>query len=202
MQQFESNNFAALTGTADAKPELSHVSRGERFYRLPLCVERLSGAVDRVNVTVRERLLAPGCVREGARLTAEGEVRSFNNKSGVGARLVIVLFARALSEAETQHDRNTVRLTGTLCKPPALRVTPRGREICDLLLAVNRRCGRSDYLPCIVWGERAERAALWDVGDVVSLEGRFQSRDYSKQTEDGVETRTAFEISVAEIELT
>ena len=78
MQQFESNNFAALTGTADAKPELSHVSRGERFYRLPLCVERLSGAVDRVNVTVRERLLASGGVRDGARLTAEGEVRSFS----------------------------------------------------------------------------------------------------------------------------
>ena len=202
MQQYESNNYAALSGTVGAEPGLSHMSRGERFYRLPLCVERLSGVMDRVNVTLRERLLTQSGVRAGDRLTVEGEVRSFNNKSGVGARLVIVLFARAIAPAETAFDRNLVRLTGTLCKLPTLRVTPRGREICDLMLAVNRRCGRSDYLPCIVWGSRAERAAQWVVGDVVSLEGRFQSREYRKETPDGVETRTAFEISVAEIELT
>ena len=202
MQQYESNNYAALCGTAAADPELSHVSRGERFYRFPLRVERLSGAEDRLNVIVRERLLLPE-VRAGARLTVEGEVRSFNNRSGVGARLVIVLFARAVAPAgPTQQDQNLVRLTGTLCKSPVLRVTPRGREVCDLMVAVNRRCARSDYLPCIAWGERAERAGQWDVGDVVSLEGRFQSREYRKQTPDGIETRTAFEISAAEIERT
>ena len=202
MQQFESNNYALLCGTVVAVPELSHLSRGERFYRFPLCVERLSGAVDRINVIARERLIAPELCA-GARYVVEGEVRSFNNKSGVGARLVIVLFARVLTPAgEGQHDANLVRLTGTLCKQPTLRTTPRGREICDLMTAVNRRCARSDYLPCIAWGERAARAAQWSVGDVISLEGRFQSREYRKQTESGVETRTAFEISAAEIERT
>lgn len=201
MQQFESNNYAVLCGTAAAAPELSHVSRGERFFRFPLRVERLSGAADCVNVLSRERLLTAAELREGARIVAEGEVRSFNNKSGVGARLVILLFARALLPPEAQ-DRNLVRLTGTICKPPILRVTPRGREICDLMVAVNRRYGRSDYLPCIAWGDRAARAGQWSVGDVVSLEGRFQSREYRKQTETGVETRTAFEISASEIERT
>ena len=198
MQQFESNNYAALCGTMAAPPELSHVSRGERFYRFPLRVERLSGTADCVNVVARERLLPAA----GERLTVEGEVRSFNNKSGVGARLVIVLFARAIRADGAGHDENLVRLTGTLCKSPILRVTPRGREICDLMVAVNRRYGRSDYLPCIVWGERAACAAGWSVGDVISLEGRFQSRNYRKQTEDGIEMRTAFEISASEIERT
>lgn len=201
MQQFESNNYAALCGTVAEPPELSHLSRGERFYRFPLCVERLSGAVDRINVIARERLIAPE-VCAGSRYIVEGEVRSFNNKSGVGARLVIVLFARTLTPAGEERDANLVRLTGTLCKQPTLRVTPRGREICDLMTAVNRRCARSDYLPCIAWGERAVRASEWSVGDVISLEGRFQSREYRKQTEGGVETRTAFEISAAEIERT
>ena len=201
MQQYESNNYAALCGTVAAAPELSHVSRGERFYRFPLSVERLSGAADCVNVLVRERLLTAAELKAGERVLAEGEVRSFNNKSGEGAKLVILLFARALTSPEA-HDRNLVRLTGTLCKPPVARVTPRGREICDLMLAVNRRYGRSDYLPCIAWGDRAARAGQWGVGDVVSLEGRFQSREYRKQTENGVETRTAFEISASEIERT
>lgn len=201
MQQYESNNFAALCGSVDTSPELSHVSRGERFFRFPLRVERLSGTADLVNVLLRERLLEQAALRAGTRIAVEGEVRSFNNKSGVGAKLVILLFARAILPPDAQ-DHNLVRLTGTLCKPPVLRVTPRGREICDLMIAVNRRYGRSDYLPCIAWGDRAARAGQFGVGDVVSLEGRFQSRAYRKQTETGVETRTAFEISASEIELT
>lgn len=202
MQQFESNNYAALCGTVGGAPELSHESRGERFYRFPLCVGRLSGAEDRVNVLVRERLLAGTPLQTGARVAVEGEIRSFNNRSGVGARLVLTVFARAVTPAGAASDGNLVRLTGTLCKPPVLRVTPRGRRICDLMVAVNRRFGHSDYLPCIVWGERAERVGEWDVGDVVSLEGRFQSRGYVKQTETGSEPRTAYEISVSEIALT
>ena len=197
MQQFETNNYAVLCGMPAAEPELSHVSRGERFYRLALRVERLSGAADCLNVIVRERLLPAS----GGRLSVEGEIRSFNNKSGVGARLVIVLFARSVRPEPSAPDENLVRLTGTLCKQPVLRVTPRGRKICDLMVAVNRRFARSDYLPCIVWGEQAERAAQWGVGNVVSLQGRFQSRAYRKQTETGAETRTAYEISVREIEL-
>ena len=198
MQQFETNNYASLCGTPASAPELSHTSRGERFYRLPLRVERLSGAADCVNVLVRERLLP----EPDTRLSIEGEIRSFNNRSGVGARLVLVLFARSVCPEHSAPDENLVRLTGTLCRQPVLRVTPRGRKICDLMVAVNRRFARSDYLPCIVWGEQAERAAQWGVGDVVSLQGRFQSREYRKLTEAGPEIRTAYEISVSEIEPT
>ena len=202
MQQYESNNYATLCGTAAEAPKLSHVSRGERFYRFGLRVRRLSGTADFVNVLVRERLLPTPELRAGMRVAVEGEVRSFNNKSGVGAKLVIAVFARAVRVGAEEPDENLVRLTGTLCKPPVLRVTPRGREICDLMLAVNRRCARSDYLPCIAWGEQAARAGRRSVGDVVSLSGRLQSREYRKQTETGVETRTAFEISASEIEHT
>ena len=202
MQQYESNNYATLCGTAAEAPKLSHVSRGERFYRFGLRVRRLSGTADCVNVLVRERLLPTPELRAGTRVAVEGEVRSFNNKSGVGAKLVIAVFARTVRAGAEGPDENLVRLTGTLCKPPVLRVTPRGREICDLMLAVNRRCARSDYLPCIAWGEQAARAGSRSVGDVVSLSGRLQSREYRKQTETGVETRTAFEISASEIEHT
>ena len=157
--------------------------------------------MDCVNVLVRERLLPPD-LDAHMPVKVEGEVRSFNNKSGVGAKLVIALFARTVSVDSAGADENLVRLTGTLCKPPILRVTPRGREICDMMLAVNRRCARSDYLPCIAWGEQASRAGSWSVGDRVSLTGRLQSREYRKLTETGTETRTAFEISASEVALT
>ena len=116
---------------------------------------------------------------------------------------MISLFARSIAPAETARDENLVLLTGTLCKAPVLRRTPLGRDICDLMVAVNRHYGRSDYLPCLVWGARAHAAARWRVGTVVSLTGRLQSRDYQKLLADGAaEDRTAFEISVMEIEPT
>ena len=128
-----------------------------------------------------------------------GEVRSFNNHSGEGSKLVISVFARELSPPETPVWVNEVELTGTLCKSPNRRTTPMGREICDLMLAVNRLYGRSDYLPCIVWGQNARRAALWDVGTRVHLLGRIQSREYIKNLDGQAVRRTAYEISVSDI---
>ena len=133
------------------------------------------------------------------RVCVEGEVRTFNNRSGEWPRLVISVFARTLAPTE-EADENRVRLRGALCKSPNLRTTPMGREICDLILAVNRRYGRSDYLPCICWGSKAREAALWEVGTRLLLEGRIQSRRYSKLTENGSEERTAYEISAAQID--
>ncbi len=196
------NNFARLRGTLAGPITLSHQNRQERFFRIPLRTERLSGAEDVVNVLARERLLQAD-LQAAERLDVIGEIRTFNNASGVGAKLVISLFARRLTLSDEDTDENLVLVTGTICKPPVLRRTPLGREICDLMLAVNRHYGRSDYLPCLVWGERAHAAAEWSVGTEVSLAGRFQSRTYHKVLPDGtVEERTAYEISVAEIERT
>ena len=145
------------------------------------------------------RLLAEMPLEEPARLCVTGDVRSFNNRRGPGAKLVITVFARDIAPCDEPYDRNLILLSGTLCKPPNLRTTPMGRDICDLMLAVNRHYGRSDYLPCITWGARACETALWDVGTRVSLEGRLQSRSYIKVLDTGTVERTAFEVSVLDI---
>ena len=132
-------------------------------------------------------------------LCVQGELRSFNNRSGVGAKLVLSVFARELRFEEGEDD-NRVSLSGLLCRLPNLRQTPLGREVCDLMLAVPRRTGRADYLPCICWGHLARKAALLSVGAALKLEGRLQSRVYLKQTEAGPERRTAYEVSVSEWE--
>lgn len=180
MDELEQNNYAELCGTLAAPPVLSHENRQERFFTFPLETQRLSGTIDRVNVVVRERLLAEMPLEESARLCVIGDVRSFNNRRGPGAKLVITVFARDISLSDEPYDRNLILLSGTLCKPPNLRTTPMGRDICDLMLAVNRHYGRSDYLPCITWGARACETALWDVGTRVSLEGRLQAAATSR----------------------
>lgn len=157
MDELEQNNYAELCGTLAAPPVLSHENRQERFFTFPLETQRLSGTIDRVNVVVRERLLAEMPLEESARLCVIGDVRSFNNRRGPGAKLVITVFARDISLSDEPYDRNLILLSGTLCKPPNLRTTPMGRDICDLMLAVNRHYGRSDYLPCITWGRARVR---------------------------------------------
>lgn len=193
-------NRIELRGCAAGRPKFSHESRGQAFYSFPLEVERLSGAVDRLNVIAREELLSALRIDGQEKLHVLGEVRSFNNKSGTGSRLVISVFARDLAFDDLE-DCNQVFLTGTLCKAPNIRVTPMGREICDLMLAVNRRYGRSDYLPCIAWGLRAREAAEWSVGDRIRLQGRLQSRRYIKLIDGQQEEKTAYEVSVTELEL-
>lgn len=193
-------NRARLTGQAMAEPEYSHTNHGEDFFRFPLRSYRLSGAADQVNLLVSRTVLERQSVRPGDRLTAEGEVRSYNNRSGVGSRLVITLFAKQLTPAGQEPDDNRLTLAGVLCKPPNYRTTPLGREICDLMLAVNRRYGRADYLPCIAWGALAQRAAERSVGDGLRLEGRLQSRAYTKVTETGQVKRVAFEVSIMTME--
>lgn len=193
-------NFAELRGALAGAPVFSHESRGERFFLFPVETRRLSGAADRLNVVAREALLSRAEAREGGCVHVLGELRSFNNKRGEGSKLVITVFARALEVEPCGEDANSVRLTGALCKPPSFRVTPMGRDICDLMLAVSRRYGRSDYLPCICWGTRAREAALWEVGDRLSLSGRIQSRQYIKLADGVPAERTAFEVSASEIE--
>lgn len=198
MEEQTRTNLVELCGTAETNAVFSHESRGERFYRFPLTIHRLSGTADTLNVIVREHLLSSAAIISGQRLQVSGELRSFNNKHSEGSKLVITVFAHSLLPADGA-DANSVALRGTLCKLPNLRTTPMGREICDFMLAVNRHYGRSDYLPCIAWGIKAKETAQWPVGTVVSLTGRVQSRQYVKVIEGAAVEKTAFEVSVVEI---
>lgn len=194
-------NHIQLHGFVEEPPTLSHSNHGVEFYRFPLAVVRLSGAADRLNVVAsRQALEGLGSLEQGQELTVRGEVRTFNNRTGVGSRLVISTFAKELVR-ETGCGENRLELTGTLCKPTTLRTTPLGRTICDMILAVNRRYGRADYLPCIAWGSLAHRCGGLEVGDRLRVNGRLQSRIYTKQLEDHAEERTAFEVSVMSMEL-
>ena len=187
------NNFnrVQLCGTVDSAPALSHVNHGVSFYKFTLAVERLSGLADKLTVIAAQPLLESAAIREGDTVTVRGQLRSFNNKSGQGSRLVISVFAHAL-EKGGDTPFNLIQL----CKPPVLQRTPLGREISDIILAVNRRYGRADYLPCIAWGAVAQQAAAMTTGDRLTIEGRVQSRTYTK-TEGGVSTeRTAYEVSI------
>ncbi|MDD5902231.1 MAG: single-stranded DNA-binding protein [Oscillospiraceae bacterium] len=198
MDENISRNIAQLCGVIAAAPVFSHSGRGESFYTFPLEVARLSGATDRINIIVRDELMESVALNEAEKLCVKGELRSFNNKSGEGAKLVITVFAKELYLCD-DDDLNEVHLVGTLCKKPNLRMTPMGRDICDLMLAVNRRYGRSDYLPCITWGLKAREAAEWDTGTMVTLDGRIQSRSYIKIVGGDPVEKTAFEVSVTDI---
>ena len=198
MDENISRNTARLCGVIAAAPAFSHSGRGECFYTFPLEVARLSGATDKINIIVRDELMESIQLCEAEKICVVGELRSFNNKSGEGAKLVITVFAKELYLCD-DDDLNEVHLIGTLCKKPNLRMTPMGRDICDLMLAVNRRYGRSDYLPCITWGLKAREAAEWDTGTMVTLEGRIQSRNYIKIVGGNPVEKTAFEVSVTDI---
>ena len=194
------NNFVKLRGTLAGRVEFSHSARGKDFYCFPLEVMRLSGNSDTINIIVCGDKLKSLEVQSASKLQVTGQIRSFNNRSGVGAKLVITVFAKELCFCEGE-DENIVTLKGTLCKEPKLRCTPMGRDICDLMLAVNRHYGRSDYLPCICWGQKAREAAQCSVGTRLSLCGRVQSRNYIKVSEAGSEEKTAFEVSVTDFSL-
>lgn len=198
MEEVKVNNYAFLRGVLKDIPHFSHESRGEKFYQFSLEVCRLSGVADTINIVARSQMLDQLEVVPEAKLCVEGELRSFNNKSGVGPKLIITVFAKELW-LDSDEDDNLIELTGTICKKPTLRVTPMGREICDLMLAVNRRYGRSDYLPCISWGAKARESALWDVGTTVTLSGRIQSRVYTKNVDGETVEKTAYEVSVITI---
>ncbi len=197
MDETKLTNYCFLRGAMTAVPRYSHSSRGEDFYTFPLEVRRLSGTSDIINIVARSSLLDALEVEEG-KLCVQGELRSFNNKSGEGPKLVISVFAKEMW-FDYGEDENTVELSGTLCKEPKKRTTPMGREICDLMLAVNRRYGRSDYLPCIAWGIRAREAEYWDVGTKVTITGRVQSRNYTKVIDGESFEKTAYEVSVIDI---
>ncbi len=201
----KNNNIAILKGEIKEIPVHSHTLMDERFFLFPLEVKRLSGSSDTINITLSEKLMNICHIEKGDLVEISGQFRSYNNYSGVGSKLILTLFAQDIvhiTEVNLYDNPNTIYLNGYICKPTIYRTTPFGREITDIILAVNRAYGKSDYIPCIAWGRNAKYASCLSVGDNIEIQGRIQSREYQKRlSDDEVITKTAFEISVSKLEL-
>ena len=184
--------------------EFSHEVFGEGFYMLELLVKRLSDSFDRIPVMISERLIDVTKDYRGEFIQISGQFRSYNRHEEKKNRLVLSVFAREAVFAEATDDKiksNQIFLDGFICKPPVYRKTPLGREIADMLVAVNRPYGKSDYIPCISWGRNARFAANFEVGSRVQIWGRIQGREYVKRLEDDQKKkRTAYEVSVSKLE--
>lgn len=203
------NNNITLAGVIKREPEYSHEVLGEGFYVFMLKCSRTSGNKDILPVIISERLTDITEIKVGQVVTVSGQIRSFNRHiDDVKSKLILSVFARELeiltqdaTEPSFEEDINTVILDGFVCKPPIYRCTPKGREIADILAAVNRPYGKSDYIPCIAWGRNARFAGGLEVGEHIQIQGRFQSREYTKKISDNeIETRVAYEVSVSRID--
>jgi len=198
-------NFAEVAGKILSMPVLSHQVENENFYEFKIEVERLSKIKDVIPVTISERTLSGKEFDKGQFVKVSGEYRSYNKLAGEKSKLVLHLFAKEIEKVNSGEEEyiNEVKLTGFICKTPIYRKTPFNREICDILLAVNRtNYHKSDYVPCILWGRNARFISEQKIGCKVELLGRIQSREYVKAFEDGSsETKTAYEVSCQRIML-
>ena len=214
------NNYLTLVGKVTGEKEFSHEIYGEKFYRFSLSIARLSGNADIIPITISERLITDETLTEGKKLLIKGQFRSYNSFENERNKLILTVFAKDVQElpeneeqevevegedgeiAKKEEMTNEVVLIGFVCKKPIYRQTPFGREIADLLLAVNRAYNKSDYIPTIAWGRNARFCQNIEVGTQVKIIGRVQSRQYEKKHEDGtVENRVAYEVSVGSLEV-
>ena len=202
---YSENNHLKLIGKIASDKSYSHEIYGEKFYVFNLEVIRLSSTVDIIPITISERLLTDVSLDIGKKVAVEGQFRSYNNYENERNRLILTVFAKEIVETEEEEKEeitNEVLLTGYICKKPIYRQTPFGREISDVLLAVNRAYNKSDYIPCIAWGRNARFCQNIEVGTEIKISGRVQSRTYEKKYEDWrVETIVAKEVSVASMEV-
>ena len=198
------NNQVSIMGKVASGFTFSHQVHGEGFYLVDVLVKRLSDSEDRIPLMVSERLVDVTQDYEGEYIMVQGQFRSYNRHEEKKNRLVLSVFVRELTfveEADDSIKTNQIFLDGYICKPPVYRKTPLGREIADLLLAVNRPYGKSDYIPCICWGRNARYASAFEVGGHVLIWGRIQSREYIKKLgENETEKRVAYEVSVSKLE--
>ena len=198
------NNQVTIMGEVVSGFTFSHEVFGEGFYMVDVDVKRLSNSRDRIPVMVSERLIDVSRDYEGEYLMICGQFRSYNRHEEQKNRLVLSVFAREVTFIEEEPDgarTNNILLDGYICKLPVYRKTPLGREIADLLLAVNRPYGKSDYIPCICWGRNARFASAFEVGEHVQILGRIQSREYIKKlSETETQKRIAYEVSVSKLE--
>ena len=190
-------NQAVLCGYLAQAPAFSHENHGRKFFRFLLEVPRLSGTSDLRPCLVPEDVLQKTELTDGGFLRVTGQVRSFNSRGEEGRRLLISVYTEQI-EVCSDPPQNDIVLTGAVCRAPAARKTPLGREICDLMLAVSRRCRRTDYIPCILWGRTAREAAELPVGTKLEIHGRLQSRIYRKVLDERIEERVTYELSAME----
>ena len=200
------NNQVTIMGKVATEFSFSHEVFGEGFYMVEVEVKRLSNSEDRIPLMISERLIDVTQDYTGEYIMVHGQFRSYNRHEEQKNRLVLSVFVREISFMEEEPDgtkTNSIWLDGYICKEPFYRKTPLGREIADLLLAVNRPYGKSDYIPCICWGRNARYASGFEVGEHVQLLGRIQSREYVKRISDTeTEKRIAYEVSVSKLEKT
>ena len=188
------NNTVSINGTLATDPLFTHESHGECFYEMKVSVKRLSGQYDILPLVISERLLHVRPLAAGFNVSIVGQLRTRNVPVDGKSKLMLSIFVQTINEQPADHH-NSITLTGYLCKPPVYRSTPLGREITDIMLAVNRPTGRSDYIPCVIWGRNARYAQNLQVGNKILVTGRVQSREYSKNEQ----TYTAYEVSVSQI---
>ena len=207
------NNYLTLVGKVTGEKKFSHEIYGEKFYSFNLSIPRLSGNSDIIPITISERLITDEMLTEGKKLLIKGQFRSYNSYENERNKLILTVFAKdveELKEVEEQEENDIVRkdettnevvLIGFVCKKPIYRKTPFGREISDILLAVNRAYNKSDYIPCIAWGRNARYVSTFEVGTRLRVWGRVQSREYMKKiSETESEKRIAYEVSVSKLE--
>ena len=203
MENMMNNNIVTVAGTVVTGFEFSHEVLGEKFYTVTVATARKSATDDLLPVLVSERLVdvTKNYIDEQVRI--QGQYRSYNIHTETSHRLMLHIFAREFEVVSKEEwDSNSIILNGFMCKQPIYRTTPLGREICDVLLAVNRAYGKCDYIPCVAWGRNAKYLAEQKIGTQVSLSGRIQSREYIKKFDEfHSEIRTAYEVSVAKVEV-
>ena len=207
------NNYLTLVGKVTGEKKFSHEIYGEKFYSFNLSIPRLSGNADIIPITISERLITDEMLQEGKKLLIKGQFRSYNSYENERNKLILTVFAKDVEELKEVEEEesdivrkeettNEVVLIGFVCKKPIYRQTPFGREIADLLLAVNRAYNKSDYIPTIAWGRNARFCQNLEVGAQVKIVGRVQSRQYEKKYEDGTsEMKVAYEVSICSLEL-
>lgn len=196
------NNNVELSGEVLDEPNYSHEIYNEAFYEFNLKVMRLSDSFDIVPVTISEKLLFDNKVEKGKKISVSGQFRSFNKMEDGKSKLMLTMFVRDLQPFNEYANPNKIEIVGYICKEPVYRTTPFKREICDVLLAVNRNYNKSDYLPCIAWGRNARFVKNLQVGDKVVVSGRIQSREYQKKQDNGIlESHIAYEVSLSQVSL-
>lgn len=202
---YTENNNVVVAGTVASELIFSHEVYEETFYTFMFDVPRLSEVKDVIKVTISEKFLSGIDLSIGSKALIRGQFRSYNNFTNIGNKLILTVFVKDIEDmngyAEDVNE-NSIYLNGYICKQPVYRITPFGREIADILLAVNRSYNKSDYIPCIAWGRNAKFADSLKIGDNVIIKGRIQSREYQKKISDTeVENKTAYEVSVSKLEL-
>ena len=193
------NNMVEVSGEIKSEIKFDHEIYGEKFYKFLIGTKRNSGYVDVIPVTVSERVISPEEISEGDSVYISGQFRSYNQYLDGKHKLGLTIFAKVIEKTDADaKDKNEIELVGFLCKEPSFRQTPFGREIADIIFAVNRSYNKSDYIPCILWGRNARYCQDLAVGTKMTLNGRIQSRSYQKNLPDGTVTeKTAYEVSVS-----